>query len=92
MGLCTPSLCALAAPWLGSATAPKPRSSCTGCADFSTGLPHLEGLQHHPPTLWHEVPSHGQGWARWDRIPVQEPETGPSTKPQPGFMMGTGSA
>lgn len=65
-------------------------SGRAGCTDFGTGLLHLEGLRHHPPILWHEVPSHGQGQARCDKIPVQEPEAGPSMKPR--FLMGTGSA
>lgn len=92
MGLCSPSLCALAAPWLGCGTAPAapaPGAAALGLcsAGFGTGLPRLEVLRHHPPSPWHEVPSHG-----WEKIPVQEPARGPITKPQPGFMMSTGSA
>lgn len=65
----------MAGTWHGPGS-PDSRSGCAGCADFGTGLPRLEVLQHHSPAPRHEVPSCGQGLARWDKIPVQEPVTG----------------
>lgn len=65
----------MAGTWHGPGS-PDSRSGCAGCADFGTGLPRLEVLQHHSPAPRHEVPSRGQGLALWDKIPVQEPVTG----------------
>lgn len=90
MGLCSPSLCALAAPWLGCGTAlaaPARGAAALGALVLAPGSTPRGSAASPSQPVARGATSHG-----WEKIPVQEPVRGPITKPQPGFRMGTGSA